>query len=105
MPQLIELRQGRTRHAGPIAGASVFVLVTGGGWVAWQLMQGDESTLRQSQFETWLIGLAIGTTVVALLGATFWTGRNVRLGVAAGLALAAVAMLLGLLNDVLTSMS
>jgi hypothetical protein len=43
--------------------------------------------------------------MVALLSAAFWTGRNVRLGVAAGLALAAVAVVLGLVNDVLTSMS
>jgi hypothetical protein len=71
MLQLTDLRRGRARHAGPIAGVSVFVLVTCGGWLAWQLMQGDQGTLRQSQFETWLIGLAIGTTVVALLSAAF----------------------------------
>lgn len=105
MTQLTDLRQGRVRRAGTIAGASVFVLITGLGWIAWQLLQGDESTLRHPQFETWLIALAIGRPIVAMASAIFWRARSVRLGLAAGLELAAVAVLLGLLNDALTSMS
>lgn len=55
--------------------------------------------------KAWLTMLAVETAFVTLLGALFWRGRNVRVGLATGLGLAAIAVLIGLCADILASAS
>ena len=104
MAKLVELRNGRTPHAAAVSAATVF-LVAGGAWVGWQLAQEDAPTLLRSESETWLTLLAAGTVIVTVVGAVFWRGRNVRLGLVTGLALAILAVLSGLVVDIITSIS
>ena len=69
------------------------------------MVQGDAPTLLRSEFEDWLTWLAVGAALVAILGAMFWRARNVRAGLVAGFALAAVAVVFGLVVDIITSAS
>jgi hypothetical protein len=103
--RLSDLRQGRHQLSVPVAAAGECVLVTGFAWVAWQMIQGDAPTLRDSQFTTWLAVLVVGAIAVTVLGAVFWRSFNVRVALAGGLALSVGLVLLGLMRDVLTSAS
>jgi hypothetical protein len=100
-----DLRRGRHQLAAPVAAAGECVLVTGFAWVAWQMIQGDAPTLSGSQFTTWLAMVVVGAIAVTVLGAVFWRSVNVRVALAGGLALSVVLLLLGLINDILTSAS
>jgi hypothetical protein len=49
--------------------------------------------------------IVVGAIAVTALGAGFWRSFNVRVALAGGLALSVAVVLLGLINDILTSAS
>lgn len=103
--RLSDFRRGRDRRAVPVAAAVECLLIVGVAWVAWQVMQDDAPTLLDTQFQTWLVISLVGAGVATLVGVVFWRSFHARLALAGGLVLSVVLVLLGLLNDILTSAS
>jgi hypothetical protein len=100
MAQLAVLRRGLAPHAFAIATGGTFLLVSGNAYLAWKLLKdADYGTVLASEFSTWLVTLAVGAGVVAVVGAVFWRGKNVLLGHAAGLVLSALAVPVGVYFD------
>ena len=72
-------------------------------WIAWQAIEGDNNTLTRSQFPQWAF-LTLGAAVITCLAASvFWRTRRGLIGVALGTVLAVLAVLGGLLADVVGS--
>jgi hypothetical protein len=103
MATIADLRAGRSPHAALLAAGSAFAPTTISAWVSWQALEGGRDTLLASQLPQWalLSGGAAALTCVA--AGVFWRAPNVHLGVVIGVLLATLAVLSGLLVDVVGS--
>ena len=86
-------------------GLTTFLLLTGVAWLAWQALEGSDPTLTRAEFRWWLLVSGAGAVVVVLTGAVLWRDDDARTGLAVGTVAAALAVLVGLGVDVLTSAS
>jgi len=98
-----DLRHGHTRHATVVALASVFVPTTVAAWITWQAIEGGADTLTASEFRRWLTVSGCVAILVYVSAMAFWRTRGVVAGAAAGLLLAGLAVLGGLLVDLVAS--
>ena len=103
MGTVADLRRGRSPHAALVAAVSTFVPITLLAWVAWQVLERDQDTLLSSQFSQWTL-LSLGASALTCVAAgVFWRARNVLVGVGLGVLAAALAVLFGLMVDIVGS--
>ena len=86
-------------------GTTTFLLLTGVAWLAWQVLEGSDPALSRTEFRSWLLVSGAGAVVVVLTGAVLRRDDDARTGLVAGTLAAALAVLVGLGVDVLTSAS
>ena len=103
MSTLADLRHGRTGHAALAAVASAFVPITLVAWISWQVIEGDGDTLPSSEFRRWAIVAICAAALTCASAGVFWRSRNVLAGAASGVILAGLAVLGGLMVDLVTS--
>lgn len=103
MGTIADLRRGRTRHAALVAAASVFVPIALVAWISWEVIEGDEDTLLRSEFRGWAIAAFWAAVLTSVSAGVSWRSRNVLAGAAVGIALAGLAVLGGLVVDLVTS--
>jgi hypothetical protein len=103
MNTIADLRVGRSPHAALVAAASAFVPITLVAWISWQLIENDRDTLLESQFSQWALLTFCAAALTCVAACVFWRSRKVLVGVVVGVLLAGLAVLCGLLIDLVGS--
>jgi hypothetical protein len=70
-------------------------------YIAWKVLEGENDTIYNSQFGSWLTTVGVAAVCVAFVGVSFWRTARTRFAVAAGICLAGVACYAGTILDML----
>ncbi|HYF71280.1 MAG TPA: hypothetical protein VD864_00590 [Nocardioides sp.] len=103
MSTVRELRAGRSSGATVVAAASTLVPITLVAWITWQVIEADRETLTSSEFSPWAVVTLGAAVLVGVVAGVFWRSSRTRAGSAVGILLAVVAVLAGLLVDIVGS--
>ena len=103
MGTVADVRTGRSARVVVAAAASVFVPITLVAWVYWQNLEGEEDTLLSDQFSQWQLVTLGGAALTWMVAVVFWQSHKARVGALIGAVLAGLAVMVGLVVDIVTS--